>query len=366
MRQRRGERDIRCVGKREAAFLHESGPHLREHLSRHAGDDVDAQRWPHAPCDEPAGGGHAVAHQHLDKRRHRRRPACFRDEIEFLISGIGAVDVRRVGSHQAELVERQHVVHVDTGEPHPHVDADADAQVARQLPIVRGHFGRGVARSPGRHGERQQLIVRLKVLFADAPDVLGMLARAVGPPVSADRHAVSVHGPDARVGEALDCRVGMLGRVVDVRPVEQGGDPRVERFERAHQVGDVDVFGAVLEADVVEHPREILVESAAGQHAADGRLPRVAMRIHEARHDDAVAGVDDVGVRAGRQVGAHRGNRVPVDQHIGVRHVAEHRIEGEHVSTPNQRGSIAEDVSADHGRLLRSVLRRLPNPEQHV
>ena len=114
----------------------------------------------------------------------------------------------------------------------------------------------------------------------------GWFCGAVGPPLGADRDAVRVDGADAGFGQAADRRVGVLRRVVDVRPVEQRRDAGVERLERADQVRDVDVLGAVLDADVVEHPGEVLVERAAREDAAHRRLPRVPVGVDEARHDD--------------------------------------------------------------------------------
>ena len=165
-------------------------------------------------------------------------------------------------------------------------------EIAGELPVVLRDVRRRVAGRARGHRERQQLIVRLKVLFADAPDVFGMFARAVRPPLAADRDAVRVDGADAGVGEPGDRGVGVLRRVVDVRPVEQRGDAGVERLERAHQVRDVDVLGAVLHADVVEHAGEVLVERAAREDAAHRRLPGVPVRVDEARHDDHPGGVD--------------------------------------------------------------------------
>jgi hypothetical protein len=64
------------------------------------------------------------------------------------------------------------VVHVDAGQTHPDVHADADAQIPGERPVVRGDFGSHIAWRACREGERQQLIVGLEILLADAPDVL--------------------------------------------------------------------------------------------------------------------------------------------------------------------------------------------------
>ena len=75
-------------------------------------------------------------------------------------------------------------LHVHAGQPHADVDADADAEVARELPVVPGDVGRRVARRARRERERQQLIVGVEVVLAHAPDVFGVLVRAVRPPLA--------------------------------------------------------------------------------------------------------------------------------------------------------------------------------------
>ena len=63
----------------------------------------------------------------------------------------------------------------------------------------------------------------------------GMVELAERPPLAARRHAVRVDRADAGVLEALDRRVRVIGRVVDVRPVEQRRHAAVERLERARR-----------------------------------------------------------------------------------------------------------------------------------
>ena len=161
----------------------------------------------------------------------------------------------------------------------------------------RGDVRRRVARRARREGEREQLILRGEIARAQPPDVFGVIVRAVGPPLlRADRDAVRVDGADARFGQAADRLVRVIGRVVDVRPVQQRRDAGVERLERADQVGGVDVVGAVLRADVVQHAGEVFIEGAAREDASHRRLPGVPVRVDESRHDDAVGRVDDFGV----------------------------------------------------------------------
>jgi len=104
--------------------------------------------------------------------------------------------------------------------------------------------------------------------------------------------------------------------VVDVRLVDQRGDAGINRFQRAHQVRDVNVLGSILDDNVVEHTGEVLVQCATGEHATHRRLPRVPMGVHKAGHDDAIARINDVGMRASRQAGLHSSDLVAVDQQV--------------------------------------------------
>ena len=127
MRQRRRERVV--GGFREGAdpLVHEGGAHLSEHFPRDARDDVDAERHRHATLEQLACRRPPVPHQHLDVRRDRCRAAALLDQVELFVSRVGAVDIRRVGAHQPEVVQVLDVVDVDAGQAHPDVDADADA-----------------------------------------------------------------------------------------------------------------------------------------------------------------------------------------------------------------------------------------------
>ena len=109
----------------------------------------------------------------------------------------------------------------------------------------------------------------------------------------------------ARLLERLDRGVGVLRRVEVVRPVEQRRDAAVERLERADQVAGVGVLGAVELAHRAVQAREVVRERPVGADVAEERLPGVAVRVDQARHDDAVGRVDDLGV-AGVEVRARR------------------------------------------------------------
>jgi len=149
-----------------------------------------------------------------------------------------------------------------------------------------------------------------------------MLELAVHPPLAAGRHAVGIDRADAGVLQPLDRRVGVIGRVADVRPVEQGRDAAVHGFERTGVVADVDVLGPVEAADLAEHDREVVVEGARRKDAAHRRLPRVPVRVDEARHHDHPGRVDLLRVRDA-EVTADVDDLAVLDEDVAVRDVSE-------------------------------------------
>jgi hypothetical protein len=163
-----------------------------------------------------------------------------------------------------------------------------------------------------------------------------MLELAVRPPLAAGRHAVGVDRADACVLQALDRRVGVVGRVVDVRPVEERRHARVQRLERAGVVADVDVLRAVEAADLAEHDREVVVERAGGQHAADRRLPRVPVRVDEAGHHDHPGRVDLLGVRD-PEIPPDVHDLAVLDENLAARDVADGRVHRDDEAVADQQ-----------------------------
>ena len=262
VREPRRERLVRRVRELEDAAVDERRPHLREHLAGDARDDVDAERRADAAGEQLARRGRPVAHQHLDVGRDRCLAARLRDEVHLVVGQVGHVDVTDVLAHQPEVVHVLDGLVVQVVEPHPDVDADQDVELARERPVVLRDVGVDVAGLPRGHGEREEAVVRREVRLADPPDVLGMVQLAQHPPLAARRHAVGVDGADAGILQALDRCVRVVGRVVDVRPVEQRGDAPVERLERTCVVADVHVLRPVEAAYLAEHDREVVVERA--------------------------------------------------------------------------------------------------------
>ena len=159
--------------------------------------------------------------------------------------------------------------------------------------------------------------------------------------------------------EALDPGVGMIGRVVDVRPVDERGDAGVDALERPGQVAGVDVLGAVQRREAVEHLHEVVVERGVGGAVADRRLPRVPVRVDEAGDHDVTRDVDHLGV--GGEVLPHLNDRVALDQDVAARDVPELRVHREHVP-PSQQDPIRHVVSSfDRSTFAQPTARRTPS-----
>ncbi len=179
------------------------------------------------------------------------------------------------------------------------VHGDRDAELAGQLPLGLDHLVLGEPGSTGGQRHRDQPVVAGDVRRPDptyvvAGDRLGaeepvLLQRGVGA-------AVGVLRADPGLLQPLDRGVGVLGGVVDVRPVDERRDAGVEALQRAGQVAGVDVLGPVERREGVEHLDEVVVEGGVRRAVADRRLPRVPVGVDEARDDDLAGAVDDLGV----------------------------------------------------------------------
>ena len=200
--------------------------------------------------------------------------------------------------------------------------ADQDPELARERPVVLRDVVIDVPGLASGHGEGEEAFVGREVRLANTPDVLGVVQLAQHPPLSTGRHAVRVDGADACVLEPLDRSIGVVGCIADVRPVEQRRDAAVQCLERAGVVADVHVLRAVEAADLAEHHREVVVERAGRQHTAYRRLPRVAVRVDEAGHDDHPGRVDLLGVRYA-EVWTDVHDDAVLDEDLAVRDLAD-------------------------------------------
>lgn len=79
------------------------------------------------------------------------------------------------------------------------------------------------------------------------------------------------------------------------------------------------------------------------------------MRIDEAWDDDAVAGVEHVGVRRRLQIATDARDCLTLDQHVGIRKIAERRIERQYVSAFDQNAAPDGESSTNHGDRLYTI-----------
>jgi len=228
------------------------------------------------------------------------------------------------------------------------MDGDAGADVARGFERGQNLLGRA-----GRSGEieRDELIVAGEILLAQARDVARILGSFCLPPAAIDRLRIAVgeHGPHAGIGERLHGGIGVLGRVVDVRPIEDAGDAAVDGTERTEVIAGIHVIRGVVGAECFLHDRNVVVERTIRQHVAQDALPHVPVRVDETGHYDHAGGIDHLGVGRG-DIGPHCRDLAALDQHVRLLEVADCAVEREHATAFDENGSTGSRAAA---RLLR-------------
>src|SRR5918996_5088300 len=118
------------------ALRSEYRPHLREHVSSHGGDDVDAQAGTEPEFASPEARGGPVSHLKLDLGCDRDLAAGVGDELPLLLAQIAGVDVGRVRPQQIHLVELAHHVEPACHTTHADVNRDWKVELASKVPIV--------------------------------------------------------------------------------------------------------------------------------------------------------------------------------------------------------------------------------------
>ena len=139
------------------------------------------------------------------------------------------------------------------------------------------------------------------------------------------RRAVQEQRADAGIGKALHSGVAVRGRRIVVAPVDQRGRAVVDLVERAHQIGDVDVFRAEQRRKPAMHRLHVLRNRPVGGKPAQAGLPGVQMAVDQARQEQHPRAVDDLGVIGGdaRRDG---GDTIRLDQHIALRQIADRSV----------------------------------------
>ena len=258
-----------------------------------------------------------MAHLHLDLRRDRDLASAVLDELPFLVAEVAAVDVRRVGTEQPVVVER--LDHREpSGEPaHRDVHGDRDAQLARELPLRSNNLLQAEAGAASGQAHGEQTVVGAEVGVADASYVVAGNRDLAVEPVVGQREvgaAVGVLRPDAGLLQRGDSRIRVIGGVVDVRPVDQRGDPGIEALQRPGDVARMNVLGSVDRREGVQDLDEVVIERGVGRAAPDRGLPGMPVGVDKARDHDAVARVDHLGV--GADIRLDGDDLVVLDEHV--------------------------------------------------
>ena len=104
--------------------------------------------------------------------------------------------------------------------------------------------------------------------------------------------AVREHEPARHLGQRIDGRVRVLGRLQPVRPVDGRRHARVDRLEGGEQVAGIYVLRPEPLAGLQVVPDEVLRQRPVGAVAAHRGLPHVTVRVDHARRHDATGRVD--------------------------------------------------------------------------
>ncbi len=275
-----------------------------------------------------------MPHVHFDREGERDMRADVLHLLPGEIGHAGHVD-EEVVRPDADIVlvaagAGGEVVHDRANaERRQNVRGNLQVELPSQRPRLLG--GRVAQIDLAAHHHGDELVVRREVAVSDAGRILRILVagNAAGALEIAERRAA------AGVEQRLHRRVRMLRRMVDLRDVEHGGDAVVELREAAKQLVDVDVLRPVhrreFQQDVLvigrvgaRRARAVIDQDAVGEEAAQRRLELVVMRVDEARHHDAAARVDLVGV-AGADVRRDGEDLLAFDEDVALRQVRHRR-----------------------------------------
>ena len=222
------------------------------------------------------------------------------------------MDVRGVRPEQTTLAELLLTFLSCPCSP-PDVRRDASVGLPREFPMVPRHLEVGELRTRCRR-EGELLVLRREVLGGGSDEPARLTLLPLPPP----REPVREDRTEPGVVQRLDHRVGVGGRALDVRPVEQRRDTRIDRPERRDQVADVRILGSERRCELVQDERDVAGPSFqrdVGPDVAEQALPDVTVGVDEPGHDDHVRRVDDLHLPV-RQRWAHGDDPVAFDEHV--------------------------------------------------
>ena len=307
----RGRRDgamggaVRHIVERALHAQGDAG--LAEHVAAEHTFEVCTQRGGPAKATQPPGQRMAMALRHFVFSRRRKAHAQLTEAAQLLI-------VERMAMHDVHMLAQQALLlkHLPAfgraGRPAALVQRGDDAQIARHGKVMQCHVQGGVMRPQHRGMDGQQRLAL--VAFEQALDLSarvrhlpeGLFTR-LGVRLG---RAVEEGRTDASLKQAFDGCIVVRRRRVVVAPVDQGGGAAVDLVERAHQGGDVQIFGLKHRGQARMHLGEVFQQRPVGSQSPQRRLPGVHMGIDQPGNDDLPAGIDllsRIGMDARRDLG---------------------------------------------------------------
>lgn len=141
--------------------------------------------------------------------------------------------------------------------------------------------------------------------------------------------------PHTGFSQAANGLIGMVRAVHDVGPIEQRGDAAIQRLERPQQVRRIDILGPIGRRKSGPDALEILAQGPIGRDTAQHALPGVPVGVDQARQDDHLRRIDDVGI-FNRQVRPHRRDQTIFDEDVGPLEIAQGMINGDDHTTADE------------------------------
>ncbi len=188
-----------------------------------------------------------------------------------------------------------------------------------------------------RHRQRQQLIGRVEIGPLQPRDIL-RIARTGSRP-----SRIGVDGANAGLLETANTRVAVLGRVADLRDVDDRGRAHVDHGERCDQFADMNVGRRIGECEVVLDVAIVVgLDEAVGERAPEQALVGMDVRVHETGDDDPVDAIDDDRIGRRGDVGADGADLSVFDQDVGRGEGAGLAIQRQHDAArqPNAAGAL--------------------------
>ena len=133
--------------------------------------------------------------------------------------------------------------------------------------------------------------------------------------------------------------------MMDLRHIVHSRHAVIELAQATEELVDVNVLRTIHRRELQQNEFEVsrvparrvgpvIDENPVGEEAPQHRLELMVMRVDEPGHDNATARVDGRGT-ASLQVVTDRDDLLALDQHVGLREIADRRVHRHHRTTAN-------------------------------